>query len=222
MKLPPQLLSRKTGSAVLLLGATAFLCFTPSLAADFQQVLEPREWAFPRDHGRHDGYRMEWWYFSGNLTNAAGRRIGYELAFFRSVREPGAASRESRSGAGDFYFAHAAVSDLQLYRLRNKDGTETRFGSLDDRGKTRYLKAEEITMTPSDSQKAPSGAAYPQHWEISVTGLPAFTIQTAFPGQELWMPQAAGETYFEGVTDAEAAGKPLGRGYLEMTGYLNR
>jgi hypothetical protein len=57
---------------------------------------------------------------------------------------------------------------------------------------------------------------------VSILHHSSIPALSAFPGQELWMPQASGETYFEGVTDAEAAGKPLGRGYLEMTGYLNR
>ena len=28
--------------------------------------------AFPRDHGSHPDYRIEWWYYTGNLASADG------------------------------------------------------------------------------------------------------------------------------------------------------
>ena len=36
-------------------------------AAGFAQVLAPRTFAFPADHGPHPEYRQEWWYTTGNL-----------------------------------------------------------------------------------------------------------------------------------------------------------
>src|ERR1700761_8856378 len=61
-----------------------------ALAADdpYQQALAPRDWSFPRDQGRHDGFRIEWWYFTGNLAGDAGRRLGYQLTFFRTLMSP--------------------------------------------------------------------------------------------------------------------------------------
>src|ERR1700677_324055 len=43
------------------------------------QVLEPRVFEFPRDHGAHPEYRQEWWYVTGNLDSATGERFGFEL-----------------------------------------------------------------------------------------------------------------------------------------------
>jgi hypothetical protein len=40
---------------VVFLGVAVFLSLGSSLAAGFRQVLEQREWTFPRDHGRPDG-----------------------------------------------------------------------------------------------------------------------------------------------------------------------
>ena len=39
--------------------------------------------AFPRDHASHPDYKIEWWYYTGNVATATGRRFGYQLTFFR-------------------------------------------------------------------------------------------------------------------------------------------
>src|SRR5471032_1954459 len=42
------------------------------------------QYEFPRDHGPHQDFKTEWWYFTGNLRDAnSGRSYGYELTFFR-------------------------------------------------------------------------------------------------------------------------------------------
>ena len=81
-------------------------------AQPFRQAIGPRDWAFPRDHGRHDGFKTEWWYFTGNLRDPSGRRLGYQLTFFRTAYAPAATSRPSAWGMNDLYFAHAAISDM--------------------------------------------------------------------------------------------------------------
>ena len=71
---------------------------------------------FPRDHAAHPEYRIEWWYYTGNLETAAGRRFGYQLTFFRSgiVREP---KIPSRWALRDLHLAHFAVSDLEAEKF---------------------------------------------------------------------------------------------------------
>ena len=54
----------------------------------FERAVHPREWSFPRDHGRHDGFKIEWWYFTGNLRDASGHLFGYQLTFFRTAFAP--------------------------------------------------------------------------------------------------------------------------------------
>ena len=51
--------------------------------AGFALAIEPREFEFPRDHGPHPAFRNEWWYMTGNLDAADGRRFGFELTIFR-------------------------------------------------------------------------------------------------------------------------------------------
>jgi len=37
----------------------------------FALATEPREFSFPADHGSHDEFRNEWWYFTGNLADTS-------------------------------------------------------------------------------------------------------------------------------------------------------
>ncbi len=52
--------------------------------------------AFPRDHGSHPDAAIEWWYYTGNLSDGAGNPFGFQLTFFR---------------VGDFALAHGAWTD---------------------------------------------------------------------------------------------------------------
>lgn len=78
----------------------------------FARAFGPRSFDFPRDHGQHPEYRNEWWYFTGNLADAQGRRFGYQLTFFRIALAPGSAVSESRWRNNQLYMAHFAVSDI--------------------------------------------------------------------------------------------------------------
>jgi predicted secreted hydrolase len=83
-------------------------------ALTFQAALAPYTYHFPRDHAAHDRYRTEWWYFTGHLRTAQGRRFGFELTFFRIGLEPRASSwsaGQSRWYAYQLYPAHLAITD---------------------------------------------------------------------------------------------------------------
>ena len=111
----------------------------------FAQVLEPRVFEFPRDHGPHPEYRQEWWYVTGNLDSASGERFGFELTFFRfalapegaepasaavaparvssavrssEVAAPASAAVESAWRTGQIYMAHFAITDVARQRFR--------------------------------------------------------------------------------------------------------
>jgi len=40
--------------------------------------------SFPRDHGSHPDAPVEWWYYTGHLTDSAHRDYGFQLTFFRA------------------------------------------------------------------------------------------------------------------------------------------
>jgi predicted secreted hydrolase len=66
---------------------------------------------FPRDHFNHPEFQTEWWYYTGNLRSADGRRFGFELTFFRH-----GVDRETRPKSvwdvSDVWLAHLALSDI--------------------------------------------------------------------------------------------------------------
>ncbi|HZQ05993.1 MAG TPA: DUF2804 family protein [Anaerolineae bacterium] len=84
-------------------------------AEGFARVTEPRAMQFPQDHGPHPDFQTEWWYYTGNLQTAEGRRFGYQLTFFRRGITPGnvADARASDWATNQIYFAHFAITDAQ-------------------------------------------------------------------------------------------------------------
>lgn len=85
------------------------------MAATFDAVTPGKPLEFPRDRGAHPGYRIEWWYLTGNLEGAHGP-LGFQVTFFR-VRNPDAEGRASRFSPAQLLFAHAALSDPALGHL---------------------------------------------------------------------------------------------------------
>ena len=94
---------------------------------EFAQVLGPRVFEFPRDHGAHPEYRQEWWYFTGNLDSPDGERFGFELTIFRFGLAPGevggagvgvGAGAQSAWRTRQMYMAHFAVTDVGRQRFR--------------------------------------------------------------------------------------------------------
>jgi predicted secreted hydrolase len=71
------------------------------------------DFSFPKDHGPHDSFRNEWWYFTGNLYDDEGNRFGYQLTFFRIALSPLTVTRTSEWATDQIYMAHFTVSDVK-------------------------------------------------------------------------------------------------------------
>ncbi|HZD10083.1 MAG TPA: lipocalin-like domain-containing protein [Candidatus Binatia bacterium] len=91
--------------------------------AGFARATEPGAVEFPRDLGPHPDFQVEWWYYTGNLHTADGRRFGYQLTFFRralpSEQEMSGGqslTTTSRSPSAwrpsQIYLAHFTVTDV--------------------------------------------------------------------------------------------------------------
>jgi predicted secreted hydrolase len=85
----------------------------------YAKAIEPREFSFPADHGPHPELRTEWWYFTGNLETAEGRRFGFQLTFFRSALAPEMPERRSAWATREAWLAHFAVSDVDGERFHS-------------------------------------------------------------------------------------------------------
>ena len=106
----------------ILLLSCSLLAVVPGLAAEtaeeFQVATAGYRYAFPRDHGTHEEFRTEWWYYTGQLTAKNGRPFGYQLTFFRrGMPRDHTKTLPSQWAATHLYLAHFAVSDLRKDRF---------------------------------------------------------------------------------------------------------
>jgi predicted secreted hydrolase len=99
--------SLNRGLRILLLAAIA------NGADDSYRLALPNyRFEFPRDHFNHPDFRTEWWYYTGNLRTAEGRRFGFELTFFRQGANIAKIKNESVWDVHDVWMAHLALSDI--------------------------------------------------------------------------------------------------------------
>jgi predicted secreted hydrolase len=107
---PPE---RPVGASIDVAGALG-----GAAEAGFRRADRPRDFAFPRDHGPHDGFRTEWWYLTGNLETASGRPFGYQLTFFRQALAAEVVASDSAWRSGHVWMGHLAVTDVAGGRFR--------------------------------------------------------------------------------------------------------
>jgi predicted secreted hydrolase len=75
----------------------------------YRAALPGYHYEFPRDHFNHPEFQTEWWYYTGNLHDAQGRRFGFELTFFRQGIDR-SAEPAAVWDVRDAWFAHLALS----------------------------------------------------------------------------------------------------------------
>jgi predicted secreted hydrolase len=109
-----------------LLGGLALLGYgRPSLAQGFAElsrdasgfaaVTPGRVLSFPADHGPHPDFRIEWWYVTANLTDAAGRAHGMQWTLFRQAIAPG--GEKDGWASQQIWMGHAAVTRADTHRF---------------------------------------------------------------------------------------------------------
>lgn len=110
--------------------------------------------------------------------------------------------------------------DLMYYRLRRKDGgvDGTSRGSLVDVDGRRTELGADLPLQPARWWTAADGRRFPVEWDLALPDEPRrLRVVAAFDDQYMTL----AVRYWEGMVDVRdrATGEPLGRGYLEMTGY---
>ncbi|MEO8340625.1 MAG: lipocalin-like domain-containing protein [Nitrospirota bacterium] len=110
----------------ILLLASSLAVVVPGLAGDtaqeFRLATEGYRYGFPRDHGSHEEFRTEWWYYTGQVTAKDGRPFGYELTFFRrGMPREQTKTLPSQWAVTHLYMAHFAISDLRKDRFHYAD-----------------------------------------------------------------------------------------------------
>ena len=95
-----------------------------SAADGFAIPLPGRLFRFPKDHGSHPEFRIEWWYVTGHLTSGDGARHGFQATFFRraGARSTNAPTLVSTNFASDeLFLAHMAWLDVDSGRFRHEE-----------------------------------------------------------------------------------------------------
>lgn len=86
----------------------------PAKTPDGFALPEPgRQFVFPRDHGSHPEFKIEWWYLTGHLFAEDGRRFGLQATFFRRAADS--------AQNGNIYLAHMALLDVKTGRFIHQE-----------------------------------------------------------------------------------------------------
>ena len=111
--------------AVLWLGQATGAAEIPLTTPDGFAVPQPGQvFIFPRDHGSHPEYAIEWWYLTGHLFTTNQAEFGFQATFFRrALALPGATNDAGSSTFGDdqLYLAHAALVDRTSGIFRHQE-----------------------------------------------------------------------------------------------------
>jgi predicted secreted hydrolase len=93
--------------------ANVISALSDTSTAGYERAVDVRDFHFPQDYGAHPNFQTEWWYYTGNLSGADGRRFGYEFTIFRRALNPSVVDRVSDWGTTQLYFADLAITDVQ-------------------------------------------------------------------------------------------------------------
>ena len=64
---------------------------------------------FPRDHGPHKNFRIEWWYLTANLTSESLSNLGIQWTLFKSNLKP-LSRKKGPENLNGFWMAHSALT----------------------------------------------------------------------------------------------------------------
>jgi len=133
-----------------LASACALYATRAAAAADYPPVVPGRTLTFPQDLGSHPALRNEWWYITGSAQDARGTAYGVQVTFFRN-RPRVAEANPSRFAPRQLLFAHAAVADVSLGRLRHDQrAAREGFGLAEARADTTDVRIDDWSLTLAD------------------------------------------------------------------------
>lgn len=97
---------------------------TPSppgfLTKDGYAIPQPgHPFTFPKDHGNHPEFKLEWWYVTGHLRTQSGRKFGFQATFFREAGPnlPLDSQNSTNFAHRPLYLGHMALLDVDEGRF---------------------------------------------------------------------------------------------------------
>jgi predicted secreted hydrolase len=166
-------------------------------------------------------------YYSATRLATSGRvRVGDRWTGVEGLawldREWGSGQLSDSVAGWDWFALHLNDGrDLMVYRLRHPDGSTAEWSAgllVDSDGRSTLLGARDFNATPLRRWRDPEGVSWPVAWSLTVPDADlTLTVRPAFDAQ-MWTRSVR---YWEGSVEVIAAdsGQPLGRGYLELSGY---
>jgi predicted secreted hydrolase len=113
-------------------------------------------------------------------------------------------------------------SALMAFQLRRADGSTLWAGGSHRRAgqPARIFAPDEVHFVPGRRWSSPATAArYPVQWRVD-TPVGSFGVDALLDAQELDSRASTGTLYWEGLARLlDVQGRPVGLGYLELTGY---
>lgn len=80
--------------------------------------------SFPKDHGSHPDFRIEWWYLTANLVDVNGVPLGLQWTLFRQAQHPNLPSSSLSSAnpwaTDQLWMAHMALSRNDTHRIAER------------------------------------------------------------------------------------------------------
>jgi len=129
----------------------------------YAAVVPGRPMVFPADHLPHPDHRIEWWYLTGNLTDADGRRWGVQWTLFRTRLKPG--DDPGGWASNQLWMAHAAITSPEGYRHAQRYAR----GGIDQAGVA--LRDGRLTAWLDDWRlQSAGGDLFPAQLAFSVDG----------------------------------------------------
>lgn len=113
-------------------------------------------------------------------------------------------------------------SALMAFQIRGKDGKKLwAYATVRDAaGRVTHYTPDQVSFSPQRTWRSPrTNASYPVQIEIR-TGDTRWLLTPLQDDQELDSRTSTGSVYWEGAVTVDRDGRRAGRGYLELTGYV--
>lgn len=184
-------------------------------SAGFARAVDVREWNFPEDHAAHPEFQTEWWYNTGNVQTADGRRFGFHFTIFRRALAPEGSTqpRSSDWATNQVYFADLAIADVAsdrfLYRERFARGAAGLAGAVPDPEQGVRVWIEDWTMAgtgPDVSALHLKAAEGPMALDLIARIVKAPTLQ-GDRGLSVKSAEPGNASYYYSLTRLETVGR---------------
>ena len=150
-------------SGRLLSNGPAVHLIAPTPSPTTGRPADPQPVVLPRDEAAHDRL-TEWWYYTGHLQTADGRRFGFEFVVFRAERGSFPVSWASHlaltdESGGRFYYDQRSEIGPQVDQTP-ADGFDLAIRGTSDSGLPSYFSAWEMSGLGGLDRLHASGAAF--------------------------------------------------------------